>query len=192
MERRNSRENTDDDLAVVRAAAWAWYQHGSGSDGGKSIREFDLTRNERPIKPSRFKLETTRSNVDEIPDNESESSSLVLSPAQTDNSLLDAYETERILRELDCLIESSNDTVRRESHIGDRDCRRNIALHGISADVGEKKPRRKSIGSWLRYAAVCSSREDVVEPRWSGRRSGPHRRMHGPSSDPGSAHAKRK
>ncbi|RZC57976.1 hypothetical protein C5167_005278 [Papaver somniferum] len=59
----NIHDDFDDELAAVKAAAWAWFQHGSGCEGnGKPIHEFDHANyaTQRPIRPSRFKLEAMR------------------------------------------------------------------------------------------------------------------------------------
>ena len=58
MERRKSRASLDPS-AVVKAAAWAWYQRGSGSEG-KSISDFDATRARHAPIPSRYKLEAMK------------------------------------------------------------------------------------------------------------------------------------
>ncbi|GAY43702.1 hypothetical protein CUMW_076500 [Citrus unshiu] len=59
MAKKKPRSSTDE-LAVVKAAAWAWYQRGSGSEG-KPMGDFDVARTRRVVyKPSRYKLEAMR------------------------------------------------------------------------------------------------------------------------------------
>ncbi|XP_010470492.1 PREDICTED: uncharacterized protein LOC104750401 [Camelina sativa] len=50
----------DDDLAVVKAAAWAWYLR---KEGKPIMREFDLTRATRTPRPSRYKIEATKNMI---------------------------------------------------------------------------------------------------------------------------------
>ncbi|XP_010528565.1 PREDICTED: uncharacterized protein LOC104805631 [Tarenaya hassleriana] len=51
-----------DDLAVVKAAAWAWYQR---KEGKPIMREFDLSKLTSRItpRPSRYKLEATKNMI---------------------------------------------------------------------------------------------------------------------------------
>ncbi|KAJ4972799.1 hypothetical protein NE237_005973 [Protea cynaroides] len=91
IRRQPKTSTTLDELAVVQAAAWAWYQHGSGSEA-KPVREFDLIRTQTAPRPSRFKLEAD--------ENTKMKGSI--------NSLLDPYEVGRISKHLEYLIESSN------------------------------------------------------------------------------------
>ena len=58
MERRKRRvELTEEEkMALVKAAAWAWYQRGVGQEGMPE-RELDSPRPRRQLLPSRFKLE---------------------------------------------------------------------------------------------------------------------------------------
>ncbi|CAK9327700.1 unnamed protein product [Citrullus colocynthis] len=89
----------DDELAAVKAAAWAWYQHGSGSES-KPIREFGLTRPIPVPKPSRYRLEATRSSSLLIQDN-------TQSP-NPHNSLLDSYEIASISKRLSDLLDPTD------------------------------------------------------------------------------------
>ncbi|TKY47388.1 hypothetical protein E2542_SST29448 [Spatholobus suberectus] len=89
IERKKPQDNTDE-LAIVKAAAWAWYQHGSGSEG-KAKTEFDVTRAQRVPRPSRYKLEAMRM-AKEVPS------------IHTNKPLLDTYEVQCISRQLDRLI----------------------------------------------------------------------------------------
>ncbi|KAL1215236.1 hypothetical protein V5N11_017002 [Cardamine amara subsp. amara] len=50
----------DHDLAVVKAAAWAWYQR---KEGKPIMREFDLTRASRTPRPTRYKIEATKNMI---------------------------------------------------------------------------------------------------------------------------------
>ncbi|KAG8383663.1 hypothetical protein BUALT_Bualt04G0037300 [Buddleja alternifolia] len=139
MEKRKPRGSIVDELALAKSAAWAWYNHGSGSDG-KPIREFDVSRTKIDPKPSRYKLEAMNK--------------LSKSPS---NSLLDNYEIDRISSQLECYIESSRHA---KYHGGDRGGWR--AEH-----VGEMNCKKKSKrGFWLRHGVLCgASRNEVVESR---------------------------
>ncbi|KAI3462182.1 hypothetical protein Pfo_018845 [Paulownia fortunei] len=145
-----------DELALVKSAAWAWYQHGSGSDG-RSIREFDVGRTKIEPRPSRYKLEALR-NVQEA----SNSPSIVSSPrstARASNSLLDNYEVERISRQLDYYIESSHAKYHGGNSGG-------LAVEAAVAEIKNKVVLKKKIakGFRLRHVPACgSSRDDVVE-----------------------------
>jgi hypothetical protein len=84
-------QENKDELALVKAAAWAWYQHGSKSEAKKAMNEFDVTRTQCSSRPSRYKLEAMR-----------------MTKATNNDSLLDTYEVQHILRQLDNFIDSSN------------------------------------------------------------------------------------
>ncbi|KAI3976468.1 hypothetical protein MKX01_008326 [Papaver californicum] len=166
----------DDELAAVKAAAWAWYQHGSGFEGrGKSFQEFDhANKTQSPIRPSRFKLEAMRyaNEISSGHESETSSSSLVPSPTQADTtSLFDAYDIARISQQFDSLIET------KLHHEPTRQGRRgNSWMHGggdTLVDMNEKNLRKKlnplswlSYRSpWLSYGGICRSTDDVVETR---------------------------
>ncbi|CAN1122973.1 hypothetical protein LINPERPRIM_LOCUS2982 [Linum perenne] len=91
----------DDDhnsnLALVKAAAWAWYQHGSGSSEGKPpVAEFEVARVKPAARPSRYMLEAMRSTGLTPPLN------------RRRDSLLDAYEIQRISKQLGSFMEESS------------------------------------------------------------------------------------
>lgn len=146
MERKKTRGSIDE-FAVIKAAAWAWYQRGSGSQG-KQIREFDFMNWHRTPRPSRYKLEAMK-----ITSCENES---LLASHDDSSSLLDTYEIERISRELDFYIESSS------GRHGDRSLHRRVVALSEIAMIGKRKGRKLMKGFWLRHAAVCGSRDDVV------------------------------
>ena len=116
--KRRSSSSTTDDLAIVKAAAWALFQRGSGSEGKLMMREFDVARthhHQQTFKPSRYKLEAMKkikecsTQEPSSPSPPSSSSSHRPSPVRTeDNSLLDAYNVERISKQLDYLLASSS------------------------------------------------------------------------------------
>lgn len=148
-----------DDLAIVKAAAWAWYQRGSGSDD-RPMTEHDFTRSHRAYVPSRYKLEAMKKTCQESTTKGSHSPpSPLSSPSYTDNSLLDHYEIERISRELDYYMESSG------AH---RSHRREVACPEREKS-GKKKSKsgnsKKKSGFWWmrRGGVVCGSKDDVVE-----------------------------
>ncbi|KAI3946509.1 hypothetical protein MKX01_017725 [Papaver californicum] len=166
----------DDELAAVKAAALAWYQHRSGFEGkGKSIQEFDhANKIQRPIIQSRYKLEAMRyaNEISSGHESETSSSSLVSSPTPTDTtSLFDAYDIARISQQLDSFI------VTKLHHEPSRQGRRgNSWMHGggdTLVDMNEKKLRKKPNplswlsyrSSWLNYGGICRSTDDVVETR---------------------------
>ncbi|XP_038985558.1 uncharacterized protein LOC120111744 [Phoenix dactylifera] len=130
----------EDELALVKAAARAWYQHGSGNEG-RAGREFVIPRGgaARSPRPSRYKLEALAA----------VSGSPEPGPG-TSTSLLDLYELERITRELDRLIAAS-------STADDHRMRR-------KEPEERKVVARKMSGFWMRHAvAICGTRGDVVE-----------------------------
>ncbi|KAM7519837.1 hypothetical protein LguiB_018799 [Lonicera macranthoides] len=145
------------DLAIVKAAAWAWYQRGSGSDG-RPMTEHDFTRSHRAYVPSRYKLEAMKRTCQESTTKGSHSSpSLLSSPSYTDNSLFDHYEIERISRELDYYMESS----------GSQRSHRREAAWPEREKSGKKKSKsgnsKKKSGFWsMRGGVVCGSKDDVV------------------------------
>ncbi|XP_057434976.1 uncharacterized protein LOC130727754 [Lotus japonicus] len=153
-ERNKTKENTDE-LAIVKAAAWAWYQHGSGSEGNviKST-EFHSSKTRHPPRPSRYKLEAVRL----MANKEVKKGSMSRPPKE--KSLLDAYEVQSITRKLNSLIiESSHN-----KHV-------NSASNNSSVDIGGRKMEKKKVkkekmrkGSWLRHGVVCGREEDVVDP----------------------------
>ncbi|KAJ6766677.1 hypothetical protein OIU79_022611 [Salix purpurea] len=153
-----------DDLALAKAAAWAWYHHGSGSEG-KPICEFDVTRSRQAPGPSRYRVEAVRIMEEEAMGSRSETPS----PVRTDNSLLDEYEVGRISKQLEYVLESSSsrfygfkidhlDHARRSVSSVDRDL-----TFGMKQKKKEKKKKKKTVlqGFWLRHSVVCGTREDV-------------------------------
>ncbi|GKV00216.1 hypothetical protein SLEP1_g12949 [Rubroshorea leprosula] len=130
------RNRSTDELAAVKAAAWAWYERGSGSQG-KPIREYDITARAQSavLRPSRYKLEAMLA---------AENSSLTASPVHScANSLLDAYEIESISKHLDHLI----DSCRTKSY----------------TDGHEKKKKSWSLKKVLpRHPVLCGTRQDAV------------------------------
>eukprot|EP00262_Sarcandra_glabra_P016707 TRINITY_DN552_c1_g2_i1.p1 TRINITY_DN552_c1_g2~~TRINITY_DN552_c1_g2_i1.p1 ORF type:complete len:201 (+),score=11.41 TRINITY_DN552_c1_g2_i1:193-795(+) len=171
MEKRKLRESVNE-VALAKAAAWAWYQRGSGSEG-KPISEFHLRRTRREPIPSRYKLEEEE-DEDRAVDDQVESSephSLAVSPTHTDISLLDSYEIERISRQLDCLLESSRRIFSDGSsspYINGRDHRNFVSSPENS--TRRSKMAGKVNGFWLRHAVgICSSRGDEVEASLLGR-----------------------
>lgn len=133
----------DDELAMAKAAAWAWYQHGSGSDD-RTARESDLgwevgaAAKARRQRPSRYKLEALAA-VEE------------LGPAVP---LLDVYEIERITRELERLIMA-----------------RDKEAFATPRTTERRRAAGKASGSWVGHAAgICGAAGDAVEPATRARR----------------------
>ncbi|KAK7305681.1 hypothetical protein VNO77_43590 [Canavalia gladiata] len=143
LERRKAQDSTDE-LAIVKAAAWAWYQHGSGSEG-KAKSEVDVPRTQHVARPSRYKLEAMRM--------AKEGSSI-----HTNKSLLDAYEVQSISRQLDRLIESSS-----HNKLGDGN---NFANKNAGVDNSNRRMKNKKRigkGFWPRHVIVCGRGNDVVD-----------------------------
>lgn len=92
VERKKPQETTDE-LAIVKAAARAWYQHGSGSKA-KAKSEFEVTRSQSLARPSRYKLEAMRMAKE-------------TTSVHTIKPLLDSYEVQCISKQLDRLIKES-------------------------------------------------------------------------------------
>ncbi|XP_019080461.1 uncharacterized protein LOC109123874 [Vitis vinifera] len=149
MERRKSRVSLDP-LATVKAAAWAWYQRGSGSEG-KPISEFQVTRARPAPIPSRYKLEAMRM-AEEGPEKEgSSASSATSTPNLSHTSLLDTYEIERISQQLDILIETSGKGIRTGTNLYK------------GSGTNSRKEKKKLKGFWARHAIVCGTEDDVLE-----------------------------
>ncbi|CAK7338987.1 unnamed protein product [Dovyalis caffra] len=150
-----------DDLTLVKAAAWAWYQHGSGSEG-KTMCESDVTRTRRAPGPSRYKLEA----MGLMKENTMELGSETPSPIRTDKSLLDDYEVESISKHFDYLIESSSKRFYGfEIDNLDHDQRSMSSMDSDqTSGMKQKKDKKKKIflrGFWPRHSVVCATREDV-------------------------------
>ncbi|XP_058079232.1 uncharacterized protein LOC131227453 [Magnolia sinica] len=161
MEKRNL-PAADDELLIVKAAAWAWYQHGSGCERRLS-REFDLSRTSRALGSSRFKLEAMR----DVGRLRLESSNSIMGPYLMDISLFDSYDIDRISRKLDCLLRSTSSSY--DPCIGDGQDRRKSSARADEAL--RKKKVWKLNGFWLRHAmGMCGSRRDVVENKVLGGR----------------------
>ncbi|XP_050228876.1 uncharacterized protein LOC126678051 [Mercurialis annua] len=186
MEKKKRRSSTilANDLTVVKAAAWAWYQHGSGSEG-KSIREFDVTNHHhhhnQAFRPSRYKLEAAKK-IKEYSNNQesSSTSSQIPSPVHTeDNSLLDAYEVERISEQLDCLLVSSSNKFYTKLFQRDIDRQKISNTTTTTTTTTTSSSSSSNIGFsnsvirknknflkrlWMGHSITCGTREDV-DPR---------------------------
>lgn len=182
--RENQKENKDQ-YAIMKAAAWAWYERGSWFEH-KSVRESDYRRTcDYTPRPSRYKLEAMKKPQKETHESQScrngllldtehvcvsiqpqnqQSYALMADTEHVDKPLLDTYEIERISEELDCYLESSSVEHRRKSvdgggHGGHR--RRTVALTEGTKSASKSK---KNKGFWTGRRIVCgSSRDDVVE-----------------------------
>ncbi|KAJ0981265.1 hypothetical protein J5N97_009520 [Dioscorea zingiberensis] len=142
-QRRTSTSSGDDELAVVKAAAWAWYQRGSGNQG-KPFRESEAAAFPARFacRPSRFKLEM-ESELLQRSDPE---------PGGSEKSLLDVYEVERITRQIERFVIATADE---RDRIKKRDKGTIRTTKGMVKRVN---------GFWLRHAiGICGTREAVVE-----------------------------
>lgn len=154
-----------DELAIIKAAAWARYHHGSASEG-RPKREFDLSRSRRPPKPSRYKLEAMREASWPVATSGShafESSGLTHSPCDPNMPLLDSYEIMRISSDLGCVLDSTsnisygNYVTKRHDHLAD------TASPSENGTI-VKKVAWKLNGFWHRHAmGICGSREKMVD-----------------------------
>ncbi|XP_047164680.1 uncharacterized protein LOC124834110 [Vigna umbellata] len=118
---RKKPEETKDELAIVKAAAWAWYLHGSGSKA-KAKNEFDVKRSQTVARPSRYKLEAMGM-AKETPS------------MHTIKPLLDSYEVQRISKQLDGLIKESD-----HNNIGNG---RSKTGNGDRKDNGNRRMKNK-------------------------------------------------
>ncbi|KAK1361831.1 Tetratricopeptide repeat superfamily protein [Heracleum sosnowskyi] len=167
--RKTKPKSTEDELAVIKAAAWAWYERGSGSEG-KPIREFDFTNSRRNPTPSRYKIEAmmNKATNDENSWLKTSTASIISisSCPSYNSSLMDNYEIESISKDLHHYIEScDDDSSARVGHghgSGGHHGRVSKIEKGevVSSKVKSKK---LSKGGFLsRHAAVCGSLNDVV------------------------------
>lgn len=155
--------NDDDDLAIVKAAAWAWYQHGSGSchEGEAISSEFFVRRNRREPRPSRYKLELEAKRSMEKEIKECSSSPI---HHKKEESLLDEYEVQSISRHLNKLIVSNNN-LNRKKLVSSTD---NIAITSVDDDVVKKNMKKKKNikkGFFFKHGVVCGREGDVVDSR---------------------------
>ncbi|XP_014504289.1 uncharacterized protein LOC106764529 [Vigna radiata var. radiata] len=141
----NTNTNTND-LSFVKAAAWAWYQHNSGSKG-KTITEFHATVTRHEPRPSRYRLEAMRTAM------EAREGFPNLHAKKL--SLLDEYEVQSISRQLNSLVEDSN----QKPFIGAD----NNSTNGRT-QTKKKKKKKVRKGFWLRHGVVCGGEKDVVDP----------------------------
>lgn len=168
-----------DELAAVKAAAWAWYQRGPGSEG-RLMPEFDLMRTRRTPGPSLFKLEAIRMAEEEAMEGYSQLASSTSPIIYTDMSLLDAFEVDSISRQLDCLIESSGSKFHRKFMVGNHHDHRQenvtVLLSNHGTGTGTKKKKNKKKGFWPGHAMItCGTSEDhVVDARALRYRRQPH------------------
>ncbi|XP_074559673.1 uncharacterized protein LOC141815619 [Curcuma longa] len=142
----------DDDWAMAKAAAWAWYNR-SGADDARASPEFDLGRFIRrpPPPPSRYKQEATAANtvgaaVDEV------------GPTGVAVPLLDLYEIERITRQLERLIGDGGWTRRKEA------AEVTASPSPPSPSTPSMTPTRRKAGrKWACHAAgICGAAGDAV------------------------------
>lgn len=139
MERRG--RSFSDDSALTKSAAWAWLERRSGTES-RSKPEFDFSRKKSDGAPSRYKAEAMKKKVEE-----SSNSNL---------SLLDRYDIERISRQLDFYIESSRSSRRGSGGDGGR------RAETKSKNGGKEAGKGLWLGSHAPIACG-SSRGEVVE-----------------------------
>ncbi|CAL0301417.1 unnamed protein product [Lupinus luteus] len=146
MERKKPKpqDTKTDELDLVKSVAWAWYQHGSGSEA-KAMKVFHVRRTQHSPRPSRYKLEAMRMAK------ESKEEGPSIHPKKP---LLDAYEIQSISRQLNKLIESG------QNKVGNGKNSTNGGLDNSGRNV--KKKKRISKGFWPRHGVACGRRDDVV------------------------------
>ncbi|CAL0334817.1 unnamed protein product [Lupinus luteus] len=148
-ERKKLEDTNTDELALVKAAAWAWYQHGSGSEAKAMMSEIHVRRTQRETGPSRYKLEA----MGMAKKAKEEGSSI-----HTKKPLLDTYEIQSISRQLDRLIIESGHG---NNKVGNGN---NSISDGLDNSGGNMKKKKRIIkGFWQRHGVVCGRRDDVVE-----------------------------
>ncbi|XP_028800498.1 uncharacterized protein LOC114755794 [Neltuma alba] len=153
-----------DVLALEKAAAWAWHQHGSGSEG-KTIREFHITRAQHDYKPSRYKLEALRMASSCSPETKEEQGSCQVQHSKK-LPLLDAYEVRSILTRLDRLVAESSDGKLENGFGSANACLDDNGGQRMKNKKKKKKKKRVGNGIWerRRVRVICSTRkEDVVD-----------------------------
>ncbi|OIV95717.1 hypothetical protein TanjilG_01511 [Lupinus angustifolius] len=140
MERKKPKpqDTNTDELDLVKSAAWAWYQHGSGSEA-KAIKEFDVRRTQHASRTSRYKLESMRMAK------ESKEEGPSIRPKKP---LLDAYEIQSISRQLNKLIESD------QNKVGNGKNSTNGGLDNSGRNM--KKKKRIGKGFWPTHAKHVS------------------------------------
>ncbi|CAN6478203.1 unnamed protein product [Victoria cruziana] len=154
----------EDGLAMVKAAAWAWYLHGSGKEG-TAAREFDPWRTKQPPRPSRYKLEATKDRPTDR-SNLPTSTSPRLQGPPAPNSLLDPYEIQSISKRLAYALEDSFDG--NYIFIDGFGGRKMLTARDEQQRKAVERRRMKGWlgwgGAWIRHAAaVCGPGESVVE-----------------------------
>ncbi|KAL1197178.1 hypothetical protein V5N11_002057 [Cardamine amara subsp. amara] len=106
-----------DELATVKAAAWAWYQR---NEGKPMIREFDLTtRATRTPQPSRYKLEANKKMILSENRVSKYTNHLLCGDQETKfSSLLDPYEIKSISKRIDeSSLPANRGSVFRHDHV---------------------------------------------------------------------------
>ncbi|OMO99238.1 hypothetical protein COLO4_13422 [Corchorus olitorius] len=173
------REMESDELAVVKAAAWAWYQHGSG----KPMREFDVTTRleysdsasastSTSTRPSRYKLEAMRNSIMSPTINSNESDSLLLDPYEIQSISKRLFEFSGIKvydesmqmqdqQEQDHIIGTDHDEYDYQKK------NQNNMSSAMGGGSGSRKKKKKSkyrqfLKAFLpRHAVVCGRSQDV-------------------------------
>ena len=170
---KKTKRGSIDELALTRAAAWAWYQHQSGSETKPITREYDQTTRVRtPPTPSRYKLEAMRLKTED-----EGGKTITETPKSVDtdnNSLLDTYELETLARQLDDLVMKPSSTPkfgfhgRSNSRVHDH---KNICVPKTDAitngkqikKVDHNNKKKKILQRFCKgYAVMCGARGDVA------------------------------
>ncbi|KAL6959612.1 hypothetical protein U1Q18_039766 [Sarracenia purpurea var. burkii] len=192
METRRKPRGIADELSITKAAAWAWYQRGSGSDVGNPAPEYDPARTRRSApQSSRYKVEAIRTSQPAMEG--SNSPRPLLNPFHNEDNishLLDRYEIERIRRQLDSFREASNgESGIVSGFVGGHRIRRGV-VSLPETDMGEMKKKKKKNRermmwfSWLRHGRTCGgSTDDVVEQLTRGFRNRRPPEEHGTAVD---------
>ncbi|KAI6691444.1 hypothetical protein NL676_028272 [Syzygium grande] len=169
--KKSRRRGSVDELALAKAAAWAWYERGSGS-AGKPMREHDVMRTQRAPRPSRYKEEAMKlAQLAKVRD-EKEREKEKEKEKEKENSLMDPYEVHMISRQLDRFIESRR-IYNNNNYPGSAEVRLRHDHWKYEASSPEsersrgsktrKKKKKKSLGFWQKHGVMCGTREDVVE-----------------------------
>lgn len=147
VRRGSSATAADDDWAMAKAAAWAWYKR--RSDDARASPESDLGRFIRRQKPpSRYKQEATAAKTAAAAADE-------VGPTGVSVPLLDLYEIERITRQLERFIVGGG-TQRKEAAV-------TASPSPPSPSTPSTTPTRKAGRKWACHASrICCAAGDAA------------------------------
>ncbi|KAI3813797.1 hypothetical protein L1987_18532 [Smallanthus sonchifolius] len=154
---------SSDELALVKVEAWTWYQRGSGFEQ-TALSEYDHI----VTKPSMFKRETMEKAQENISASTHHLPKSLSRTSHVGSSLLDAYEIERISKDLDRYIKSSCDQYYRRKSVDvvcDPSGRRIVSSRLERDSRGTKDNRTSKETKWFGFRVIyklCASIEGGV------------------------------